>query len=274
MTPTAYITTSWDDGHPLDLRVADLLTKYGLSGTFYVPMTADCETMTAPQLRQLSSGFEVGAHTLHHVDLCRATDQVAWEEIAASKSWLEESTGLPCPMFCPPKGKYYARHLALCQRAGYGGVRTAEPLSLDFPVCQRGLFLLPTTVHACPHSLVSYARYLARRAAFKNLWRYILHGRTIDWVKLADSLLSQTLERGGVFHLWGHSWELQATGQWQRLDNAFRFMSQFTAEAPALTNWQLCQATTVSRTTVPVTCSMEPGKTNLLNWNQQHGTQS
>jgi hypothetical protein len=27
MKSPTYITTSWDDGHPLDLRVAELLTK-------------------------------------------------------------------------------------------------------------------------------------------------------------------------------------------------------------------------------------------------------
>ena len=31
-----WITTSWDDGHTLDLRLADLLDKYDLRGTFYV----------------------------------------------------------------------------------------------------------------------------------------------------------------------------------------------------------------------------------------------
>ena len=34
MGRVAYITTSWDDGHPLDFRVAELLAKYGLPGTF------------------------------------------------------------------------------------------------------------------------------------------------------------------------------------------------------------------------------------------------
>ena len=32
MKTATYITTSWDDGHPLDLRVAGLLAKYGLRG--------------------------------------------------------------------------------------------------------------------------------------------------------------------------------------------------------------------------------------------------
>jgi len=31
-----YITTSWDDGHVLDMRLASLLTHYGFKGTFYI----------------------------------------------------------------------------------------------------------------------------------------------------------------------------------------------------------------------------------------------
>ena len=30
------VTTSWDDGNKLDLKLAALLDKYGLVGTFYI----------------------------------------------------------------------------------------------------------------------------------------------------------------------------------------------------------------------------------------------
>ena len=34
----AILTTSLDDGHPLDLKLADLLAKYCVPGTFYIPL--------------------------------------------------------------------------------------------------------------------------------------------------------------------------------------------------------------------------------------------
>jgi hypothetical protein len=49
------------------------------------------------------------------------------------------------------------------------------------------------------------------------------------------------IEDGGVFHLWGHSWELQEIGHWQRLDEVLLFMSGFRNEVSALTNGQICQ---------------------------------
>jgi peptidoglycan/xylan/chitin deacetylase (PgdA/CDA1 family) len=238
------MTTSWDDGHPLDFRVAELLAKYGLRGTFYVPRSSEYSTMTAAQLRQLSSSFEVGAHTLHHVDLTTATEQQAWQEIAASRCWVEQSIGLACPMFCPPKGKFSPTHLRLIRKAGYAGARSVELLSLDFPRASDGLKLMPTTVQAHPHGLLAYARNAIRRCAFRNLHLFMVHVRSTDWTGLARALLCRALERGGVFHLWGHSWEIEQTGQWQQLEEVLRFMGQHTKQAVALTNGQLCQEVT------------------------------
>jgi peptidoglycan-N-acetylglucosamine deacetylase len=243
---TTYLTTSWDDGHPLDLRIADLLTKYGLRGTFYAPMRAPNGTMTVAQIRELGRGFEIGAHTLDHVTLTRAHEDQAWQQIVGSKSWLEDSTGLACLMFCPPEGKYSGQHLKMVQKAGYLGLRSVELASLDRPRPKAGLMLMPTSVQAHPHSPVVFCKNAIKRAAFANLWRYIVHGRSSDWPGLAASLLRRVIEIGGVFHLWGHSWELQQTGQWQRLDEVLAMMSKFAHEALLLTNGQICQQTLVA----------------------------
>ena len=56
--PATYITTSWDDGHPLDLRVAELLSEYHLQGTFYVPIAAEAGTITPVQVRQMKRTAE------------------------------------------------------------------------------------------------------------------------------------------------------------------------------------------------------------------------
>jgi peptidoglycan-N-acetylglucosamine deacetylase len=251
--PAAFITTSWDDGHPLDLRVAELLSKYGLRGTFYIPMIAENETMPAAEIRQLGLTFEIGAHTLHHAVLTEANEHKAWQEIAGSKSWLESNTGLPCLMFCPPKGKYTNRHLEMIQKAGYLGVRNVELLSLDFPRKNTGIMVLPTTIQAYQHGSLAFAKNAVKRMAIKNLLRLMTHCRSNDWPALVRSLLHESLRYGGVFHLWGHSWELQETGQWQRLDKALRFMSEFAIQAPSLTNGQICQRVLSSSASVDET---------------------
>ncbi|MGE5611352.1 MAG: polysaccharide deacetylase family protein [Bacillota bacterium] len=240
MSQAACITTSWDDGHPLDLRVAELLTKHGLQGTFYVPRVSERSTLAAAQIRQLSSSFELGAHTLHHVDLTRAQDATATAEIVKSKPWLEDVTGQPCVMFCPPLGRYEQRHMPIVRAAGYLGMRTVELLSLDWPRLRSGLHIMPTTIQAYPHRAMAYTRNAIRRGAFHNLWLYILHGQSGGWDAMAESLAMRMLRNGGVFHLWGHSWELEETGQWQRLEKVLEMLSHLKELAPSVSNGQAC----------------------------------
>jgi hypothetical protein len=245
--PGTYITTSWDDGHPLDFRVAELLATYSLRGTFYVPRTAETGVMTPAQIRELSSGFEVVAHTINHTELTLVDENRARQEIDGSKGWLEDLTGRACSMFCPPRGKFAPQHLNLVQEAGFTGVRTVELLSLDVPRPQGGLVLMPTTLQAHPHGMMAYAKNMARRLAFRNLWLCLVHARALAWPRLVRSLLPLALRRGGVFHLWGHSWELEKTGLWRELEEVLQFMSQFTSRAPALTNSEVCQAVSAGR---------------------------
>jgi hypothetical protein len=129
----------------------------------------------------------------------------------------------------------------LIQRAGYLGLRSAEWFSLDLPRRHTELLVMPTTLQAYPHDLLSLAQNVMKRTAFGNLWRFIIHGRSTDWEQLAQCLLSHALSSGGVFHLWGHSWEIQEAGQWNRLERVLQLMGQFTKQAPALTNGQICQ---------------------------------
>ena len=246
MKPAMYITTSWDDGHPLDFRVAELLAKFGLTGTFYIPMIAEYETMAAARMRELSYDFEIGAHTMHHVELTEAPENEARREIADSKSWVEENTGSACTMFCPPRGKYSRRHLDLVQQAGFMGMRTVELMSVDFPRQSAGLAVLPTTLQAHGHNMSAYVRNALKRRSLRNLWFCLSHIPSLanggDWAGQVRSLLPQALGHGGVFHLWGHSWEIEKNGQWQQLEEVFQLLSQFTRHAPALTNSQICRA--------------------------------
>lgn len=239
MKSPTYITTSWDDGHPMDLRVADMLAKYEIAGTFYVPAKTEFGTMSAVQIRSLASDFEIGAHTLHHVDLTRVSDRTAWREISYSKDWVEHNTGVSCACFCPPLGRFENRHLHMIREAGYLGLRSIEFLSLDFPRRLGDLMLMPTTVQAFPHCFPAFAKNALKRGALANLWRYVIHGRAAEWPTMAESLLRHAIARGGVFHLWGHSWELQDASQWQRLKEVLRFIGGFVRQAPTLTNGQI-----------------------------------
>lgn len=221
------LTTSWDDGHPLDMRVAELLAKYNLSGTFYIPFENSRTVMTSSVIRDLADRFEVGAHTIHHVDLAEVSSEVAEAEIFQSKSRLEDLTGHSCEAFCFPKGHFGSNHVRMVQRAGFRCARTVELLSIDSPRLVSGVHLMPTTVQANSHSFLAYARNSVKRSAFRSLARFALYARTVNWVELSRRLLRLVAAQGGVFHLWGHSWEIEENQQWQQLEEVLDEMGQF-----------------------------------------------
>ena len=238
----ALLTTSWDDGNPLDLRVAQMLGEHGLPGTFYVPRAANSGTMSADQLRQLAGHFEVGGHTLDHQHLTQLCDADAERQIADSRSWVQDTTGKPCTMFCPPAGKYTRRHLRMIRDAGYVGVRSVELLSTACPSPREGVLVIGTTLQAYPHSPLAYAKNMVKRGSWGNLLRYVRHGFPADWVRLADAMMQDVLAHGGVFHLWGHSWEIERTGQWQALQQVLARLGELFGPDARLNNGQLCQS--------------------------------
>ncbi len=240
MKKQVFLTTSWDDGYPSDDRVADLLTRHGLRGTFYVPLHSQRPTMEKSQIRSLSSAFEIGGHTINHADLTQLGEEEARKEIGGCKRILEELTGKPCKMFCFPKGHYRSSHLRLVRQGGFLGARTVELMSLDLPGFDSGVAVMPTTLQAQAHDRLTYLKNIGKRFAFNNLLNLLRCG-SCNWVDCAERLLRRVAEQGGVFHLWGHSWELDAQDRWSELDQVLRLMAGLKTDAQAATNAEVCQ---------------------------------
>lgn len=235
-------TTSWDDGHPLDFRIAQMLDRYELTGTFYVPRQAETEVMSTAQVQELSKRFEVGAHTLDHVRVHDIPEAEARRQMSSSRAWVEEITGKPCEVFCFPGGKFRRNQLPLLRECGYTAARTVEMMSLAGPKKRHGVALLATTIQAHPHSLLTYVRNAARRWRTKNLSLLRFHHGAKDWASMAIALLNCARREGGVFHLWGHSWEIEETGQWGALERVLATMGECKQEARCLTNSELSQS--------------------------------
>lgn len=239
-TIRSYITTSWDDGHPMDMRVGELLAKYELPGTFYIPRKCETPVIDAAAIRELGARFEIGAHTMNHVILAHSPREVVEREVYQSKAWIEDVTGVPCKVFCPPQGRFKRGDPEIVERAGFAGMRTTELLSLALPRRKGGISVIPTTVQIQQHQLRLYARNFAKRAAFRNAWRFVKGGSNSDWLALSRLCLKLAVEEGGVFHLWGHSWEIQKNEQWSRLELVLQALSEAASTSKALTNGQLC----------------------------------
>jgi len=59
------VTTSWDDGNVLDVRLAALLDKYGVKGTFYIAPNKQ-NRLSNDEIIAISNKHEIGAHTMDH----------------------------------------------------------------------------------------------------------------------------------------------------------------------------------------------------------------
>ena len=216
--PHMLFTTSWDDGHPLDERLADLLAKHGFQGTFYVPLSnlEGLPVMDAPALRQLDAGFEIGSHTLDHC-YANTVSAAAWaQQVRDGKIGLEQLLGHRVAGFCYPGGKLAPGAKASVRAAGFDYARTVMNLNLDGG---QDRFLMPTTLQMYPHGRGVLVRNWLRGGAWSTRTpaaRLALRGG--GHAAQLRTLLDAAIARDGVFHLWGHSWELEQHGLWPALD--------------------------------------------------------
>ncbi len=218
-TADSFVTTSWDDGHVLDERLAAMLDASGIKGTFYIATQnveyPPSELLDEAGLRELAERFEIGGHTRTHRRLTTLSLAEADADIRAGKDRLQEITGREVTSFCYPGGQYRSEHVPLVKAAGFRCARTVRRLSTSHVTDP---FAMRTSVQARPHP-----RDWPMIAAL-NGFRPARSLKLFDWAALATWLFDRVLEDGGVFHLWGHSWEVEALGQWDRLAHVLDYI--------------------------------------------------
>ncbi|MDC8786688.1 polysaccharide deacetylase family protein [Roseateles koreensis] len=217
-------TTSWDDGHPDDLRLADLLGKHGIKGTFYVPITnrEGLPTLDAAGLRALDAIAEIGAHTRDHVYADAVPFEVWIDQVKAGKNELEQILGHSVSGFCYPGGKIVPNAAERVKELGFEYARTTQNFHTQ---AGSDPHRIPTTLQFYPHSrqvlmrnFLKQGNYISRFSNFlPAMTRGTLQERLEHMLEIA--LHTNTAE---VFHLWGHSWELAQLNLWPDLDNFLR----------------------------------------------------
>jgi peptidoglycan/xylan/chitin deacetylase (PgdA/CDA1 family) len=214
------VTTSWDDGHKLDFKLAELMKKYNLTGTFYIsPEDREIPKeyrLTDEEIIKLSDGFEIGAHTQTHPRLSTISDAEAEKEIVDSKKYLEKVLGKTVNSFCYPGGDHNTNHQKIVEKAGFIFARNVSKFSFG-ENCNH--FSFPTTVHAYRHwsDVVNIYKFSG------SIWNFFRN--YLNWDELAISLFDKTYESGGIYHLWGHSWEIDNNQDWERLERVFSHIS-------------------------------------------------
>ena len=191
------IVSSWDDGSGWDMRLLDLLKKYKIQGTFYIPTINDLSTIEINSIHE--EGFQIGGHTISHPeDLKRLSYEQQLNEIQGNKEYLEELIGDEVTSFCYPGGKYNEATMGIVEKVGFREARTTMVGSISEP---ENRFRRHTTVHV----------YNGRPEYKGKTWQ------EYGWEKFLEA------DRvDGYFHIWGHSLEIEHYNEWKNLEEFFR----------------------------------------------------
>jgi len=195
------IKTSWDDGKLLDLKLIDLLEKYEMPATFYIPN--DCE-LSNQEIYELSLKFEVGGHTVNHPqDLKKLSDHELFFEITSNKDYLEKIIEKKIYKFCYPRGRYDKRVIKAVKDADYLEARTTKVFKLLKP---KNPYETGTTIH------------VFQRPEYQG----------VDWLKLAKEYFFLAKQANdSIYHLWGHSSEVNKNKNWDKLEELFKFIKNY-----------------------------------------------
>jgi peptidoglycan/xylan/chitin deacetylase (PgdA/CDA1 family) len=185
------IISSWDDGSPLDLVIADALKEKNIDGIFYIPNSnGGIPVLKDNEIKHLyEMGFKIGGHTVSHPnDLKELNNEKLKYEFVTNKHWLEDIIQDDVDSFAYPKGRYNDRVIEQLKLAGYKNARTVDVMNIK--ECE-DKFRTTTSIHIYD-----------KRPEYK--------GR--KWLEVAEELIIKAKEENGTFHFWGHSDEVMKRG--------------------------------------------------------------
>lgn len=209
------LTFSYDDGVTQDIRLIELLNKYGMKATFNINSemlgksgslvregVEISHTKINPEdVRRVYEGHEVAAHTLTHPLLIKIDDdKEIIRQVEEDRLNLSKLVGYEVVGFAYPGGQpnYDSRVAELIKNnTGIKYCRTTVTNhSFD---TQDNLFeFLPTAHHI---------------AEFDNLF------------KMGEEFINLKTDKPKVFYIWGHSYEFDIANTWDKFEEFLKMMA-------------------------------------------------
>jgi peptidoglycan/xylan/chitin deacetylase (PgdA/CDA1 family) len=221
------VTASFDDGHPLDMKVAERLATRGMTGTFYVawnhPKGPEISAADVRELRTM--GMEIGSHTWTHRLLTGRPRAEVVDELTRSRTALEDLLGEPVTSLSYPEGCFSAMIRAAAAECGYRLARTTRAYRVSKATDP---LRMPITVMMLPLTKYQHVRHALRDANVSGLLSWWRHTRgDTDLASQAHAFFAAVIERGGVFHLYARSWQLEQLGLWEAFDHVLDHVSRW-----------------------------------------------
>lgn len=208
------ITFSYDDGVTQDIRLIELLNKYGLKCTFNLNsellgqrgilirngLRIAHYKVHPEDVKYVYEGHEVAAHTLTHPNLTQCDDAEVIRQVEEDRLRLSELAGYEVIGMAYP-----------C-----GGVNNDERVAKIIR----------------ENTGIRYSRTITSSDSFgkqTNLLRFdptVYHLHFDEMMALGEKFLALTPDTPSVYYIWGHSYEMDyGADDWVRLEEFFKLIS-------------------------------------------------
>lgn len=215
------IAFSWDDGALEDIKLFELHRKYQIPGMFFVPTrNSEGRKVLTPDLIRKNADelISFGGHTQNHVYLTKIPVEKVECEVADNKKYLEDILQREIKDFCFPGGKYDESILGIV-RKHFRTVRTADTMCFEKPENS----LLRPAFHFYPRGVKSLLGNGLRNRSYAEM-RCVIRDCRRDYFDIIRSVIERESGKDKCVMIWGHSWEIDAIGMWDILEELFQFV--------------------------------------------------
>lgn len=209
------VVQCWDDGVINDIRLTDLLRRWGAKATFNLNPGFHSDErgvnrwagpgysgwscrgflpgkVGRKEMKEIYSGFRVASHCFRHETVGTLPDDKFVQAAIDARTWLEDLFQCECPGFAWPCGRYTPETCRALREAGFAYGRTTQNSS-DVAGCEETMALHPSC-HFQANDF--YGRY-------------------------------EEAKKTGIFYFWGHSYEMQEYDElWRQLEMKIQFISE------------------------------------------------
>jgi peptidoglycan/xylan/chitin deacetylase (PgdA/CDA1 family) len=125
--PPKPVVLSFDDGYRPQFTFAlPQLRKHGWAGL--LNLKAEGSDLYESNVKaMIAAGWELAAHTIHHLDLTELGAEELEEEVAGSREILRREYHVPVKNFCYPAGRFDPTVIEAVEAVGYEGATTEIP---------------------------------------------------------------------------------------------------------------------------------------------------
>ena len=207
------VTFSFDDGVTQDIRMIEILNKYGLKCTFNLNSsllglkgsldrngrTVSHVKVEPKQVKDVYQGHEVAVHSLTHPHLPSLPDEAVVWQVEQDRKTLSE----------------------LC---GY------EVVGMAYPGCNNNDDRVAELIKK--HTGVRYARTIDDTGSFNLQSNYYRFHPTVYYIdenfeKIVDEFLALETDEPKLLYIWGHSYEMDAEYRsWEKFERICAKMSR------------------------------------------------